>query len=95
MNCEYCGRFLNSETCAGCGSPNPHLHRGDPIRLREGIEHTDYVNMGNYCLTAAIPNQRIGHTTEFRGLFMETGYRSLFSGDFISPSNVLRNQGDE
>lgn len=38
MNCEYCGRFPSSETCAGCGSPNPYLHRGDPIRLRAGID---------------------------------------------------------
>ncbi|HTG95713.1 MAG TPA: hypothetical protein VL866_24135 [Pyrinomonadaceae bacterium] len=38
MNCEYCGRFVRDETCAGCGAPNRYVHQGDPIRLRAGVD---------------------------------------------------------
>lgn len=39
MKCLYCGRYVHTETCNGCGAPAP----GDVYNLRRVVE-TPYQN---------------------------------------------------
>ena len=74
MNCEYCGRFVKDETCAGCGAPNRYVHQGDPIRLRAGIDPREQRYLSTSSHSALLASSHLMATNHFKVIFSTTSF---------------------